>query len=97
MRKTEIHHIDGNKENNLLINLEKISHSENVKYSYKLKLQSQKGEKNGNSKLTKENIIKIKQDLNKGFLTNKEIAKKFGVNPVTISDIKTKKSWSHIK
>jgi len=59
--------------------------------------EKQKGENNPNSILTEEKVIGIKQDLNKGFLTNKEIAKKFGVSCKTISSIKTRRTWKHIK
>ena len=51
-----------------------------------------KGEKSPNHILTKENIDEIKNDLNKG-LSQRKIAKKFGVTQPLISMIKNNKRW----
>lgn len=42
-------------------------------------------------------VIKLKENLNEEILTQKEIGEKFGVCQVTISAIKTRKIWKHIK
>lgn len=55
---------------------------------------SLKGEKNPSSKLTEEKVLEIVsllQDFN-----NKEIAKMYGLNHGTISNIRLGKSWSHL-
>jgi len=97
MDKFECNHKDGNKENNIFPeNIEWCSHSENIKHAFKNKLRNNKGEKNPSSILTEEKVIKIRTDLNEGILTQKQIAEKFGVSQVTISDIKTEKRWSHV-
>ena len=51
------------------------------------------GENNPRSILTKNDVIKIWKYLNEGILTQIEIAKLFGVKPITISNIKTGKTW----
>jgi len=69
-------------------------HSEETK---RKQSEKQKGENSGMSILTEKNVIEIKVDLKKGILTQKEIGEKFGVKPNTISNIKNKRSWNHIK
>lgn len=92
----EVNHIDGDKTNNYVWNLEYVTRSENVKHSYKLGLQRQDGENNGNSKLKEEDVLKIRNLYKIKNYTQKEIAKKFKVNKATISRIIKRKIWSHI-
>jgi len=71
----------------------------NKKHSEKtLKLMSEKkkGENHPRVKLTEKDVIRIRK-LDEGNLTQKEIAKMFGVKPNTISNIKNRKIWKHIK
>ena len=62
-----------------------------------IKIKFNKGENNPSSILKEKNVIEIRIDLKEGILTQKQIAKKFGVCPMTISAIKTRKIWKHIK
>ncbi len=59
--------------------------------------EKRKGEKSSNHKLTEEKVIQIKLLLKYGKLTQQEIADMFGVSQLTISAIKTGKTWSYIK
>lgn len=54
----------------------------------------QRGERNGHSKLTKEDVLKIKELLS--IYNNKEIASMFNVTHSTISCIRVGKTWRHI-
>jgi hypothetical protein len=91
-----VNHIDGNPKNNKLLNLEWCTYSENVKHAYKLGLSKPPiGEKQGNSKLTENDINKI-INLFKLGKTNKYIASIFSVDPSHISRIRNKKVWSHL-
>jgi len=101
MEYLECNHIDGNKENNYIKNLEWLSRSGNQKHAFKIGLNSQLGEKNANSKLNDFKVRIIKQILNSPIIkhlkiTQKEIGKIFGVKRKTISDIKNEKIWRHI-
>lgn len=89
---TEVNHIDGNKQNNHFTNLEWCTRSHNVKHTYKLKLNSQKGEQNGNSKLTANQVKNIRQMLKRGF-SHAELAKKYNVTSTTIRDIHLRNTW----
>jgi predicted XRE-type DNA-binding protein len=78
----------------------KNSHNFGKYHSKEIKIkisEKNKGENNSNHKLTEEQIIKIKLLLKEEQLTQQEIADMFGVNRITISDIKTGRTWNYIK
>ena len=91
-----VNHIDGNKMNNHIDNLEWCTHTENSKHSYDKGLQSKKGEKHHMNKLTENDVIVIRSLLEKISLTKKEIAEIFNVSEYTIRDIQIRRSWKHI-
>lgn len=91
----DVNHIDGNKSNNNLQNLEWVTRSENNKHAYKLGLKCKKGEKHHSNKLKNKDILKIRKLLIKG-IKQTIIAKEFNVDQSTISYIKRNKTWSHI-
>lgn len=88
----EINHIDCNKLNNCIENLEWCDRSYNVKYSYSNGNKCQKGINNGNHKLNIQQINEIKQLIlnNK---TDKEISKLYNVCSQTINNIRNNKNW----
>ena len=91
-----INHIDGNKTNNNVSNLEWCSYSYNAKHASRIGLHKTiRGEKNGASKLKDVDVIKIKELLSKG-VKGCEIAKAFNISQSTISEIKNNKKWTHI-
>jgi len=93
---TEVNHIDGNKLNNSVFNLEWVTSSQNKKHGFNLGLYKKKfGEKNTMSKLTTEEVIKIKYLLKSG-LSQYRIAEIFNVRQSLISRIKTGKRWGHL-
>lgn len=63
----EINHIDGNKENNNISNLECVTRSSNIRHAFANKLNVAKsGEKHHAAKLTKKDIEDIRYRYNKG-------------------------------
>lgn len=90
-----INHLDGMKTNNNINNLEWCTSSENNKHAFKMGFQTNKGSKHPRSKLKEEDIWEVLELLSKGE-TQTSIAKKFGVDPTTISMIKTGLTWSHL-
>ena len=96
MRELLVNHIDGNKQNNALSNLEWTTCSENIKHAYANKLHSQTGSKNGASKLTEEQVLEIIDLLLQKKYTYAQIGAKYGVNEETIGAIKRKKNWTFL-
>lgn len=95
MDDLQVNHIDGNKKNNKLENLEWCSASENQIHAYKTGLnKARKSEKSNWSKLTQKDIDLVFQLKEQG-LTNKQIAEQVNCTPSNISYILNKKSWNN--
>ena len=93
MNELEVNHIDGNKKNNKLENLEWCTASENQIHAFKTGLnKARKGEESNLSKLTEDDVKKVFELREKGLL-QKEIAEIVGCTKSNISCILRKKSW----
>lgn len=92
----EVNHVDGDKSNNRLGNLEVVSPSENVRHSIDLlKVTRSPGEKNGNAKLTEIQVLAIRSASLSGE-TNRSIANRFGTTAPYVWQIVTRRAWRHI-
>lgn len=91
--KHEIRHLDGNKQNNNSENLLWGTRKEN-EYDKIRHNKTNRGQRNGRSKLTKKQVEQIRKLLLKGDLLQRQIANMFNVTRMTISDIKGKRSWA---
>lgn len=92
-RELEVNHIDGNKINNCLENLEWCTSSENQKHAFANGLNGgKKGEKSNFVKLKQTDIQKIFELRKQGY-TQKEIAQVFNCTRSNISYILNKKTW----
>lgn len=85
-RKPEVNHIDGNKMNNAVDNLEWVTRSENQRHAVQNGLQP-KATKTYKGKFTTEQREEIKRIWDSGMLSRRQLAKKFGVSHTCISDI----------
>lgn len=90
-----VNHIDGNKLNNSLENLEWCTHLENMQHAFRTGLANNSNEKNGMSKLIAEDVATIKTMLKNG-ISQYKIADKFNVSRSAILKIKLGKTWSNI-
>ena len=89
-RELEVNHIDGNKYNNAIENLEYCTRSENCQHSFDIGLQKPKrGELNGNSKLKIDDVESIRnQAKNSGrYYGRKNLAEKYGISEAHVKDI----------
>lgn len=94
--KPHVNHINAIRNDNRIENLEWCTPSENGKHTVKLGRQrKQSGELNTSSKLKEYQVKEIKKLLSEG-ASQYGIAKKYGVNKVTIFDIKHNKTWTHV-
>lgn len=93
MDELEVNHIDGNKKNNKLENLEWCTASENQIHAFKTGLnKSRRGEESNFSKLTNDDVKKVFELREKGLL-QREIAEIVGCTKSNISCILRGKSW----
>ena len=93
MDELEVNHIDGNKKNNKLENLEWCTASENQIHAFKTGLnKSRRGEESNFSKLTNDDVKKVFELREEGFL-QREIAEIVGCTKSNISCILRGKSW----
>ena len=93
--KLIINHIDGNKLNNNVNNLEWCTYSHNLKHAYKLGLNIRaKGSKHPLSKITENDVFKIFELKEKGF-SKKEISNLFPISYSTVCRILNGVTWKH--
>lgn len=79
-----------------LLNKQKFGGNHNTKVKDTSRMcKAQRGEKNGNCRLRKEDVIEIKKLLKKG-VTQKELARQFGVSKTHINNIANSKRWKNI-
>ena len=93
----EVNHIDGNRLNNRLKNLELLSHIDNTKHAHKLGLVPYfLGSKNGQSKLTEVIVSKLRKRYKRKPFNMAEIAKEYSVSKNVISLALRGKTWKQV-
>lgn len=94
----EVNHIDCNKSNNNVSNLEWCNRKQNLQHSYDNGLKRM-GENHGSHKLTEQEVIQIRKEYKKGDPQHSlhALAKKYNVNWCTIQAIVKGRLWKHLK
>lgn len=93
--KREVNHIDGNKHNNKVENLEWVTSKENKEHNHTLGLV-RIGERHQNSILNEETVIQIKMMLKDG-ISQASIARHFNLKPYMVNNIKRENTWKYLK
>lgn len=93
--KREVNHLDGDKQNNSVDNLEWCNRSENLLHCYKIGGRSAKGVLNSNSSLSIEDVIVICELLAEG-LSCKVVSEELGVSYHAVRHIRSGRTWSDI-
>lgn len=90
----ECNHIDGNKENNRVENLEYCTNSENKKHAYRIGLMNRRGEKHHLAKINNAIVKNIRA--NKYNLTVQEFSALYQISVAAVRNVINQKSWSHV-
>lgn len=91
----QVNHIDGDKSNNRVSNLEYLTPYDNVQHAKSIGLYDKRGTGNGRAKLTEADIPEIRRRLTAGD-GNKEIAINYGVSDASIWWIRKGVTWQHV-
>ena len=91
----EVNHINGNKEDYSIDNLEWTTHSENMRHAYRTDL-NHKGINNSQNIYTEDQIREVCELLSKNELCKTDISMKTDVSMATIDGILKGKKWQHI-
>jgi len=89
--RTQVNHINGDKECNALRNLEWVTPAQNIQHGFRTGLYPTR-ENRHNTKLTTKTVADIRVALADGVLQS-VLAKRYNIDPSVISRINTRKIW----
>lgn len=95
--KKEVNHIDGDKSNNHVSNLEWVTSSENQIHAFNTGLQKPRpGQEHHNCSITDDMVIEIRKLFDSGEYKQCVLATQFNLDPKHIHLIVRRKRWKHI-
>lgn len=90
----QINHLNGIKNDNRITNLELVTEGQNRRHAYRTGLQhAPNGETNYWAKLTSDQVREIRQCKS---MSQRQLARKYGVGRTTIQRILQRKKWRHL-
>lgn len=94
--RPQVNHIDGDKTNNNITNLEWVSHAGNAQHAYKLGLlktpAAPLGENHSSAVLTEDQVRFIRTSSTSA----NRLAKDFGVSKTTVLHARNRRTWKHV-
>lgn len=95
--KEQVNHKDGNKQNNIVDNLEWVTNLENQQHARKLKLINQDGENSWNSKMFNKDVLNIRKQKENGS-SPKDIYKNYAntISYGQFMNIWNNREWKHL-
>lgn len=94
----EVNHIDGNKINNTVENLEWCTPSQNQLHAYRIGLQVHvHGSGHFAAKISEKDVLLIRKMYKVDKIHQWKIGEKFGINQQNVSLICSGKAWAHVK
>ena len=98
----QINHLDGNKKNNHVGNLEYVTPSENIRHAVNVlgtirRYPVRRGEDSYSAKLSKDDVLVIRSRYLAGNVTQCQLAQEFGVGQNAISSVVNNRTWKHVR
>ncbi len=91
---SSVNHKDGNKKNNAAMNLEYVTHAENMRHASDIGLLA-RGVRHPQSKLTDDSVRSLREDRMCG-ISFARIARKYGISISTAFNASRGNNWSHV-
>lgn len=91
-----VNHINGNKHDNRVENLEWINSKDSMKHAIETGLRNDFGSNSVNSKIKENDVLEIRRIFKEKLMNRRQIAEKYNLNKDYISLIINKRRWSHL-
>lgn len=92
----DVNHLDGNKLNNTVENLELCTRSANIKHSFRIGLKDQHGDKHHQRKLYSWQVKEIRNKFLPRKYTRKMLANEYSISEASIKKILNNTNWANI-
>lgn len=92
----EVNHCDGDKLNNIVTNLEWMTHPQNISHAFSIGLSKQLGVRHWNARLTEAEVLEIRHRYANGETHQPTLGSEYGIDQRTVSEIVTRRRWQHI-
>lgn len=100
MHKMQVNHIDGNKQNNELSNLEWVTRMENMEHMKSAGLSkkcSHKGSLNPRARITEEEVLEMRQIYETKDVSISKLSRDFNLSWSATDSILKRKTWKHLE